>query len=230
MSSQVDRPTIEYPDDCETTVYHRAPTLADGDSDAPPESQRPDAVDQALRAFSDPPPRDTIVDRPSLWTRLRSWFAHVLNRVRDALPRQTLTARLPPVPPRRADPWSTRVSGPDEVRNERGEFVLLELFRMPLPYQRAALYVARRAVKLRGKGENAYADGVVHFALSRCTADADGMIPIERVRDILGNLPYEKTLKPALLRLVERGLIQLFPPVDTRNERKLPRAKVLVKP
>ena len=204
--------------------------MAGGDADAPPPSLRPDAVDQALRAFSDPSPRDTIVDSPSKWRRLLDWFGSVRKRAKRAETRAPLSSRLPPVPPRRPAGEKTWISGPDQSRNERGEYLFIELLRMPREYQEAVIEVAQFALDRREDGPNAYTEAVVHFALSRCRADAAGGVPLERVCDILCDLSFAKTIEPALVRLSCRGVIELLPAVDTGNGKKLPRARVLVMP
>ncbi|MDC3959513.1 hypothetical protein [Polyangium jinanense] len=94
-------------------------------------------------------------------------------------------------------------------------------------YQRAAVYVANYATALRKHGSEAYAEGVVHYALSRMRADADGFVSFTRLRDILCDMSGSGTLVPALLRLEEAGVIaitrtQEAPPLPDRVQLRIP--------
>ncbi|MDI3284799.1 hypothetical protein [Polyangium sp. 15x6] len=76
-------------------------------------------------------------------------------------------------------------------------------------YQRAAVDVANYATALRKHGREAYAEGVVHYALSRMRPDADGFISFVRLRDILCDMSVSGTLVPALIRLEKAGVVAI---------------------
>ncbi|MDC3961557.1 hypothetical protein [Polyangium jinanense] len=95
------------------------------------------------------------------------------------------------------------------AHDERGEQLLLDLVRAEPAYQEAAICVAHYACALRKLGEEAYAEGVVHYALSRMRVDADGFVSIARLRDRLPDLSYSGALVPALHRLQSAGIVSL---------------------
>ena len=181
-------------DDAATTVMDR--------SALPPQSGTRMSV-----AHSEPP-RDTIVDPPSSWSRARAFVGALVLRVRERFRKARLSDRLPPLPPPRSA-RATRVSAGAVGHDERGEQLLLELMRVDSVYQDAAIYVVNYAAALRKLGEDAYAEGLVHFALSRMRADADGFVSVARLRDRLPELTYSGALVPALLRLQRSGLVSL---------------------
>ncbi|MDI1434910.1 hypothetical protein [Polyangium sorediatum] len=98
--------------------------------------------------------------------------------------------------------------------DERGEQVLLDIMRAARPYQDAAVYVANYAIALRKLGDDAHAEGIVHFALSRMRPDNDGCVSIARLRDRLSDLSYSGTLAPALTRLSAAGIVTLMATED----------------
>ncbi|MDI1450802.1 hypothetical protein [Polyangium sp. 6x1] len=154
------------------------------------------------------PPRDTIVDRPSAWSRARAFVDAVVLRVRERFRKARLSDRLPPLPPPRSA-RATRVSAGVAGHDERGELLLLELMRVDAAYQDAAIYIVHYARALRKLGYDAYAEGLVHFALSRMRTDADGFVSVARLRDRVPELSYSGALVPALLRLQRSGIVTL---------------------
>ena len=181
-------------DDAATTVMDR--------SELPPQSGTRMSV-----AHSEPP-RDTIVDRPSAWSRARAFIDAVVFRVRERFRKERLSDRLPPLPPPRSA-RATRVSAGAVGHDERGEMLLLELMRADAAYQDAAIYIAHYARALRRLGDDAYAEGLVHFSLSRMHPDADGLVSVARLRDRLPELSYSGALVPALHRLEAAGIVAL---------------------
>ncbi len=179
-------------DDAATTVMNR-PAL-------PPQSGTRVSV-----AHSEPS-RDTFADPPSAWRRARAFAGAVLRDVRERFRRARLSDRLPPPPPPRSA-RATRVSAGAVGHEERGELLLLEIMRADPAYQLAAVYVANYATALRKHGSEAYAEGVIHYALSRMLPDADGFVSFARLRDILCDTPVSGTLAPALLRLEKAGIV-----------------------
>ena len=103
----------------------------------------------------------------------------------------------------------TGVSFGNIADHDHGEFLLLEVVLAAPLYQRAAIEVAREALAARREGEAAYTSFVVHFALSRLRPDKDGRIATARLREKLPHLPYEGTIRPALVRLEEQGVVTL---------------------
>ena len=87
--------------------------------------------------------------------------------------------------------------------------LLLEILRADPAYQRAAVYVANYAIALREQGREAFADGFVHYTLSRMRADAEGFVPFARLRDILCDMSATGALVPALLRLEKAGVVTI---------------------
>ncbi|HVJ91849.1 MAG TPA: hypothetical protein VM580_18745 [Labilithrix sp.] len=152
--------------------------------------------------------RDTIVDPPSPWLRLRAVVGSWGMRLRAWLRGAHLSDRLPPLPPPRAA-TSTQVSAGAVARDERGEQLLLDIMQVPAVYQSAAIYIANYAAALRKLGDDAYAEGLVHLALSRMHPDRDGCVSIARLRDRLPEASFSGTLMPALLRLEASGIVAL---------------------
>jgi hypothetical protein len=97
---------------------------------------------------------------------------------------------------------------------ERGEYLLQEIMRAPPEYVDAALIIARATQILRSRGDDVYVEGRVVFVLSRMHADADGTLSVTRLRDLLFDVPFGKTLWPALLRLEEQGVVELLTTAD----------------
>jgi len=159
----------------------------------------------------EPPVRDTIVDpacAPSRWARLRAFVDRFLDKLLEVVREPRLVDRLPP-PPMPRSIGSARTSG-TFGGDERGELMLLEILRAPRAYRIGAIDVARYAVALGRLGESAYAEGVVHFVLSRMRPDKDGTIPLARIRDILCDMPFSRVLLPALLRLESADIVALI--------------------
>jgi len=179
-------------DDAATTVMVR-PAL-------PPESGTRVSV-----AYSEPP-RDTIAAPPSAWTRACAFAGAVWRDLRERVRRARLSDRLPPVPPPRSA-RATRVSAGVVAHDERGELLLLEIMRAAPEYQHAAVYVANYATALRSRGSETYAEGIVHYVLSRMRPDADGYVSFARLRDILCDVSVSGALVPALLRLEKAGVV-----------------------
>jgi hypothetical protein len=146
--------------------------------------------------------------RPSGWARIRAFFERFADWVSEAVREPRLSDRLPPIPvPRPAS--ATQISAGAVARDERGELLLLEILRAPHTYQLGAVDVARYGMALRRLGDDAYAEGVVHFVLSRIRPDRDGTVAITRLRDILCDMPFSGVLVPALRRLEGHGIVSL---------------------
>lgn len=152
------------------------------------------------------PPRDTVVDPLSPWSRARAALEAAFRRIGQRLRRARLSDRLPPLPP----PRSAGAVGHDE----RGELLLLDIMRADPAYQDAAVYIAHYALALRKLGGGAYAEGLVHFALSRMQPDADGFVSTARLRDRLSDLSYSGTLVPALVRLETAWIVTLTATIE----------------
>ncbi|MDI1436580.1 hypothetical protein [Polyangium sorediatum] len=178
-----------------------ATTLMDRSARPPQSGTRPSV------AHSEPP-RDTVVDAPSAWSRAHAALGAAFRSVRERFRKARLSDRLPPLPPPRSM-TATHVSVGAVAHDERGEQLLLDIMRAARPYQDAAVYVANYAVVLRRLGDDAYAEGLVHFALSRMRPDAEGFVVIARLRDRLPELSYSGTLVPALTRLEGAGIVAL---------------------
>jgi hypothetical protein len=85
--------------------------------------------------------------------------------------------------------------------------------------------VARYGLSLRRLGDEAYAEGVLHFVLSRIRPDTDGAVAAMRLRDILCDMPFHGVLMPALRRLEGHGIVRLissFPGQLDRVELRIP--------
>ncbi|MDC0740935.1 hypothetical protein [Polyangium mundeleinium] len=93
--------------------------------------------------------------------------------------------------------------------DEHGEFMLFALLRAPRVYQRAAVHIAYRALEARRQGDDAYAEFVMHFALSRMRPDSDGRISMQRLQDSLCHLGHAGKIAPVLRRLEEQGIVEL---------------------
>ncbi|MRG97823.1 hypothetical protein [Polyangium spumosum] len=154
------------------------------------------------------PPRDTVVDPLSPWSRARAALGAAFRRFAQRFRRSRLSDRLPPLPSARSM-RATQISMGVVAHDERGEQVLLDIVRAARPYQDAAVYVANYAIALRKLGDDAHVEGLVHFALSRMRPDADGFVSVARLRDRLSDLSYAGTLAPALTRLEAAGIITL---------------------
>ena len=163
-------PHMDDNDDIETAVMGRPALL-------------PPASGTRVSVAHSEPPRDTIMDPPSVWSRARAFAGAVLRDCRERIRKARLSDRLPPLPPPRSA-RATWVSAGAIRHDERGELLLLEIMRAPPTYQRAAVYVANYASAHRKLGGDAYAEGLAHFALSRMRPDADGFVSFARLRDI----------------------------------------------
>ena len=163
---------------------------------------------RVAEAHPSEPPRDTILDRPSAWRRARAFMGALVLRAGECFRRARLSDRLPPLPSPRS-PRATYVSVGSVPHDERGEQLLLDILRAAPPYQEGAIFVANYAIALRKLGEGEYADGLLHFALSRMRPDADGFVSVARLRDRLPELSYLGVLVPALTRLEATGIIVL---------------------
>lgn len=139
--------------------------------------------------------RDPIVAPPSRWARFWALVDNFFRHVAELWREPTLSDRLPPIP--------------QPGQSDSGELLLINILRAPPAYQRATLLVARYGVELRRLGDNAYAEGLVHFVLSRMRADNDGRIPLVRLRDILSGVPVSGVLVPALRRLEGHEILTL---------------------
>ncbi|MRG95892.1 hypothetical protein [Polyangium spumosum] len=191
-------------DDVTTTVMDRAAL--------------PPASGTRVSVAHSEPPRDTFVDPPSPWTRVRTAVGAAFRRVREGFRRSRLSDRLPPLPPPRSI-TATRVSPGGVGHDERGEQLLLDIVRAARPYQEAALYVVNYAVALRNLGDDAHAEGLVHFALARMRADAGGFVAIARLRDRLPELSSAGALVPALGRLEAAGIVTLTATTESGSPR-----------
>jgi hypothetical protein len=174
-------------------------------------------IERASRALAEGAiGRDTLVDPtcvPSRWARFRAFFDRFLDKLIEAIREPRLSDRLPPPPAPRS--FGTGRSSGTFCGDERGELMLLEILRAPRAYQLGAIDVARYAVALGRLGDEAYAEGLVHFVLSRMHPDRDGAIPLTRLRDILCDMPFTRVLVPALLRLEASEIVHL---VSTTSE------------
>ncbi|WP_272426627.1 hypothetical protein [Polyangium jinanense] len=132
----------------------------------------------------------------------------MVRQIRERFHKPRLADRLPPLPPPRSA-RATQVSAGAVGHDDRGELLLLELMRADPAYQSAAIYIANYALALRKLGSNAYAEGLVHYTLSRMRADADGFVSFARLRDILCEMSVSGTLVPALLRLEKAGIVAI---------------------
>ena len=163
---------------------------------------------RVAEAHPSEPPRDTIVDRPSAWSRARAFMGALFVRAGERFRRARLSDRLPPLPPPRS-PRATYISAGSVPHDERGEQLLLDVLCAAGPYQEGAVLVANYGVALRKLGDDAYAEGLLHFALSRMRPDGDGFVSVARLRDKLPEVPYLGVLVPALRRLQAHGIVVL---------------------
>ncbi len=149
--------------------------------------------------------RDTIVDPPrSFVVRAGAWLASMAINVAMAMGRPRLTDYLPLV--------SVRYTGEithDSDANARAERMLLDIMRLPPEYVDAAILIARATRALHKRGNDVFAEGFVVFALSRMPPDADGTIPIKRLREHAQDIPAARGILPVLLRLEEQGVVSL---------------------
>ncbi|TKD09149.1 hypothetical protein [Polyangium fumosum] len=199
-------------DDAATTVMDRAAL--------------PPASGMRVSVAHSEPPRDTIADPPSLWKRARAFAGAVWREWRERVRKARLSDRLPPPPPPRSA-RATQVSAGAVGHDERGELLLLEILRAAPAYQHAAVYVASYGTALRNRGSEAYAEGIVHYALSRMRPDADGYVSFARLRDILCDVSASGALVSALLRLEKAGVVDIqrteeAPKVPHRVQLRIP--------
>lgn len=145
----------------------------------------------------------TIINSPSLLTRVIAWFASIEQAIAIALHQPRLSDHLPPVP---------ASSGAIIAANERAERLLLDIMRAPPEYVAAAVLIARATQALRKRGNDVYAEGFVAFALSRMPPDRDGTISIKRLREWARDVPSAKSVVPVLLRLEQQGVIAMEAP------------------
>jgi hypothetical protein len=159
-------------------------------------------------------PRDTIVDPPrSFFVRASAWLASIGRAVAMARRRPRLADHLPPVPAQcTGEITHDSVSIGDA--NTRPERMLLDIMRAPPDYLDAAILIARATRALHKRGNDVFAEGFVAFALSRMLPDADGTIPIKRLREHVRDIPSAKGIVPVLLRLEEQGVVSLEAPHD----------------
>ncbi|MDI1444871.1 hypothetical protein [Polyangium sp. 6x1] len=180
----------DFDDDAATTEMDR--------SAYPPQSGT------GMSAAHSEPPRDTIVDRPSAWNLARVFVGCFVSRIRGCFRKVRLSDCLPPRSAR-----ATHASAGAVDHDERGELLLLELMRVDSAYQDAAICVVHYAAVLRRLGDDAYTEGLVHFAISRMPPDAEGFVSVARLRDRLPELSYSGELVPALLRLQSGRVVSL---------------------
>jgi len=151
--------------------------------------------------------RDTIVDPPrSFVVRAGAWLVSMARNVAMAMRRPRLTDHLPLVPVRYE---ITNDSAAISDSNVRGERMLLDIMRSPPEYVDAAILIARATRALHKRGNDVFAEGFVVFALSRMPPDADGTIPIKRLREHVQEIPAARGILPVLLRLEEQGVVSL---------------------
>lgn len=169
----------------------------------------PMIADGLRGALDQAPVRDTLVDSPpSRWQRMRAAASDFWSSIRERFEDRRLCDHLPPVPAPRP-PQSARVPTGSLTDEERCERMLLEIMRAPPEYVRAAIIIGHATQNLRRLGNEVYADGFVHFALSRMSPDEDGTVPITRLRETLAHMGFARTLLPALLRLEKQGIVEL---------------------
>jgi hypothetical protein len=148
---------------------------------------------------------DTMVDPPhSFVMRAGAWLASMARNVAMAMRRPRLTDHLPLV--------SVRCTGEithDSDAIARAERMLLDIMRSPPEYVDAAILIARATRALHKRGNDVFAEGFVVFALSRMPPDADGTIPIKRLREHVHDIPAARGILPVLLRLEEQGVVSL---------------------
>ncbi|MDI3287354.1 hypothetical protein [Polyangium sp. 15x6] len=151
------------------------------------------------------PPESSVVPVAS---RRQPWWARFFATLADAFGSPPLWKRLPPIPPPRS-PEATRVSAGAVGHDEHGEYMLFALLRAPSVYQRAAVHVAYRALDARRRGDDAYAEFIVQFTLSRMRPDRDGRISMQRLQDSLCHLGHAGGIAPVLRRLEDQGIVEL---------------------
>ena len=191
-------------DDAATTVMERAAL--------------PPASGTRVSVAHSEPPRDTVVDPLPPWTRARAALGAAFRYLGQPFRKRRLSDRLPPLPPPRSA-RATQVSMGTVAHDERGEQLLLDIMRADPAYQDAAVYIAHYALALRKLGGPAYAEGLLHLALSRMRPDDDGFVSIARLRDRLPDLSYSGTLLPALRRLEAAGIVAITATADDATPR-----------
>ena len=168
----------------------------------PPESF---VVERPLIADSKPINPDN--KKPTFWGRFFRDLERFLGIFWGSPTR--LSDHLPSVPLRRAREM-TLISPGASANDEQAENMLLALLRTRPEYQRAAIEVARWALDTRRDGQIAYADFIVHFALSRMRPDENGRISAIRLRDTLPFMPYQAEILPALEWLEKKKAVVLI--------------------
>ena len=151
--------------------------------------------------------------RQSAFARLRRWFRRFGANVVEVLNRPRLTDHLPALPSS-VELETTQVSPRRLLRMGRYEQLLIDILLAPTEYVSAAVLVGRTAESLRRQSDDVYAEGVVHFALSRMQPDSDGTVPLSRLRNVLDDLPVPAGLFAVLLRLEAHGVIEIVTPCE----------------
>ena len=143
--------------------------------------------------------------------RFWQWVCHCGARIGERWRRPTLSDHLPPLP--EADSMeSTTVSPRAGRRTGQYEQLLMDVLLAPPEYAYGAILMGRASQNLRKHGEHVFAEGVVHFALSRMRADADGTVLLSRLLAMVDGLSLPKGITPVLLRLEGAGLIEIVTP------------------
>lgn len=151
--------------------------------------------------------------RTSIFERVGSWLGSIGPMIAMAMRPPRLTDYLPPIPAR-CTVELTSDSVVDTDSNKRAERMLLEMMSFPPEYLDAAILIVRATRALRKRGNDVFAEGVVVFALSRMSLDADGTISIKRLREYVHDIPAIKSVVPVLLRLEEQGVVALEAPLE----------------
>jgi hypothetical protein len=170
-----------------------------------------DASTHERPTFSEAVSRDTVIDPPrSFFGRANAWLASIGRTIAMAMREPRLTDHLPAVPAAEIARDSTGI----DQANTRAERMLLDLMCSPPEYLNAAILLVRATRALRKRGHDVFAEGFVVFALSRMLPDADGTIPINRLRDHVHDMQAMKGIVPVLLRLAEQGVVSLEGPPE----------------
>ncbi len=143
---------------------------------------------------------DTVSASPSFHERVIAWIASIGRAIAMALHRPRLSDHLPPVP---------ACTSATKEAIARAERMLLDIMRSPPEYVDAALLIARATRALHKRGNDVFAEGFVVFALSRMPPDADGTIPIKRLREHVHDISAARGILPVLLRLEDQGVVLL---------------------
>jgi len=128
-------------------------------------------------------------------------FAGAANAFFAFIAAPPLTNQLPPPP--RAAPKASSFS-PDEL----GELVLHNLFRLPSPYLRAVIRIARAALAVPRFAPERRLAIFVHFSLSRIPEAAEVAIPIGWIRTRMPDVGRSE-LNRALEQLEGDGWVRL---------------------